>query len=282
MTSIVFASGKGGVGKSTITLNLGLLLAQSGKKVVVLDADVQMANLGLMMGVDKTPISLNNVLRDENAIAEAVYEGPQGLKYVPSSIAAESENLNFPLLKKAVRKLEEIYDFVLIDCPPGLGEDALAAMTAAKEMVLVITPEPISLADALKVQIFADKNNVKINGFVLNMVLNDKNEIKPKELETILKLKDLAVLPEDMEVRRASSLQKPVVLTAPSCSFSRALKKLAAQIAGEETQVVPEKKPGLFHGIIGFFKKLFGRGEKKTNENPLPPQRPWNEKHRNG
>ncbi|HLD62828.1 MAG TPA: cell division ATPase MinD [Candidatus Norongarragalinales archaeon] len=258
MTSLVFASGKGGVGKSTITLNLGLLLAQTGKKVVIVDADVQMANVGLMIGVDKTPISLNNVLREENVITEAVYEGPAGLKYVPSSISAESENLNYAILKKAVKRLEEIYDYVLIDCPPGLGEDALAAITSAKEMILVITPEPISLADALKVQILAEKNNVKINGFVLNMVLGDKNEIKPRELETILKLKNLGVLPEDVEVRRASAIQKPVALNAPSSKFTRSLRSLATQITGEQMQA-PEEKRGFLAGIVGFFKNLFGK-----------------------
>ncbi len=271
MTSIVFASGKGGVGKSTITLNLGLLLAQAGKRVVIVDADVQMANIGLMIGVDKTPISLNNVLREENAITEAVYEGPSGVKYVPSSISAESENLNFSVLKRAVKRLEEIYEYVLIDCPPGLGEDALAAITSAKEMVLVLTPEPISLADALKVQILAEKNNVKIDGFVLNMVLNEKNEIKSRELETILKLKSLGVLPEDLEVRKASSLQKPVALTAPSSKFTRSLRSLASQISGEQIQS-PAEKTSFFAGIINFFKNLFG-GKKQTQE--IKPTAPF-------
>ncbi|MEM4254980.1 MAG: cell division ATPase MinD [Candidatus Norongarragalinales archaeon] len=272
MTSLVFASGKGGVGKSTITLNMGILLAQSGKRVVIVDADVQMANIGLMIGVDKTPISLNNVLREENAITEAVYEGPAGLKYVPSSISAESDSLNYSVLKRSVKKLEEIYDYVLIDCPPGLGEDALAAITSAKEMILVLTPEPISLADALKVQILAEKNNVKIDGFVLNMVLNEKNEIKSRELETILKLKNLGVLPEDLEVRKASSLQKPVSLAFPSSKFARSLKNLAAQITGEEVQTPAEKK-SFFAGIMRFFKNLFGGGSKPQEAKPALPQK---------
>lgn len=257
MTSIVFASGKGGVGKSTIALNTGVLLAQAGKKVVVVDADVQMANLGLMIGIDKTPIALNNVLRDENTITEAVYEGPGGLKYVPSSIAAEQENLNFAILKPAIYKLEELYEYVLIDSPPGLGEDAFAAMTAAKEMVLIITPEPASLADALKVQITAEKNNVKIRGFILNMVLGEKSELKLRELETILNLKNLGVLPEDIEVRKASSAQKPVVTASPGSLFSNALRKVASEIAGQQLFTATERK-SFFGGIKQFLKKLFG------------------------
>ncbi len=264
MTSIVFASGKGGVGKSTIALNMGLLLAQAGKKVVIVDADVQMANLGLMIGVDKTPISLNNVLRDENEITEAMYEGPAGIKYVPSSISAEQENLNFSIMKKSIKKLEELYEFVLIDSPPGLGEDAMAAMTSAKEMILVLTPEPSSLADALKVQITAERNNVKITGFLLNMVLGEKDEIKPRELETILKLKNLGVLPEDLEVRKASSTQKPVLLAAPSSAFSRALRKAASGMLGQNI-AQPAPRVGFFAGIKQFFRNLFG-GKKQPSQ----------------
>lgn len=265
LTSIVFASGKGGVGKSTIALNLGIALAQAGKKVIVVDADVQMANLGLMLGVDKTPISLNNVLREENEITEAVYEGPAGLKYVPSSISSEEEGMHFPTLRRAVKKLEDAYDWVLIDCPPGLGEDAMAALTSAKEMILVLTPEPVSLADALKVQIIAEKNNVKITGFVLNMVLGEKSEIKPKELETILKLKNLGVLPEDMQVRKASSQQTPVILLSPSSPFARAVRKLASQVAGEEIRG-PAQTKGFFDGIMEFFRKIFGGGQKQLSQ----------------
>jgi len=266
MTSIVFASGKGGVGKSTISLNLALLLTQAGKRVVIVDADVQMANLGLMLGIDNAPISLNNVMRGENDVSEAVYEGPVGLKYVPASISSGEDNFDYSNLKKAVQKLEETYEIVIVDCPPGLGKDAIAAMRSAREMVLVITPEPASLADALKVQVDAERSGIKIAGFILNMVLGDKEEIKPRELEVILKLKNLAVLPEDLQVRRASNQQIPVVVLNPNAPFSKSLRKFASQMIGQSIQE-PKSKLGFFDGIKNFFKKLFG-GKQQTQALP--------------
>lgn len=268
MTSIVFASGKGGVGKSTISLNLALLLTQAGKRVVIIDSDVQMANLGLMIGIDKAPISLNNVLRNENYIEEAVYEGPMGLKYVPSSIAASDADLDYGNLKKSVQKLEELYEIVIVDCPPGLGPDAFAAMQSCREMILIITPEPASLADALKVQVEAEKMGLKTKGFVLNMVLGDKSEIKAKELETILKIKNLAVFPEDLEVRRASAQQVPVVVSAPRSNFTRALRSFAGQLAGVQMKEPASERKGFLAGLREFFRKLFGNKKPETEYAP--------------
>ena len=280
MASIVFASGKGGVGKSTISLNMAILFAQAGRKVVVVDGDARMPSLGVLMGFDKTPISLNNVLREENDINEAVYDGPNGVKFVPASIAAEQDKLDFNVMRKAIKKLEDEYEIVVIDGPPGLGPDALAAITSAKEMILVLTPDPVALADALKVQILAEKNNIKIAGFISNRVLNDRNEIKPEELEAILKAKSLGTLPEDVEVRKASLAQVPVILSNPASPFSKTLRAIGSQMIHQPIPEPASGKKGFFAGIAEFFRKLFGRKQQakpelKPAEPPtvkLPPQ----------
>ena len=171
MKSIVFASGKGGVGKSTIALNLGLFLAKAGKSVVVVDADLEMANIGIFLGVDVTPITLHNVLSGENKMQDAVYDGPQGLKYVPAGLSPDKlGKVDFNVFPEALKSFGDTYDYVLVDCPPGLGQDANAAVKAAKECIIVVTPDPASLADALKVKRVAEQSGCKVTGLVLNMV----------------------------------------------------------------------------------------------------------------
>ena len=259
MRVIGFASGKGGVGKSTIALNLGLILAQAGHKVVVIDADVHMANIGVLLGVETNPITLHNVLKGENNIRDAIYEGPNGLKYVPSSLSImEAEGFDPQKLVEAVKDLNE-YDFVFIDCPPGVAEDARAALKASQELVIVLTPEPSSLADALKTKAIAEHEGTNVLGAVLNMTMGDKTEIQPADLATVMEIPVLAVLPEDVEVRRSSALQKPIVLRAPATKFVAGIKLLAAKLLGKK--VVPQPKPrkGFLSSIIGFFAGLFGR-----------------------
>ena len=185
---------------------------------------------------------------------------------MPASIAAEQDRLDFSIMRKAVKKLEDEYEIVVIDSPPGLGPDALAAITSAKEMVLMLTPDPVALADAMKMQILAEKNDVKIAGFITNRVLNDRNEIKTEELEAILKLKSLGALPEDLEVRKASLAQNPVILADPESPFSKTLRQIAPQMRHQPIPMPAKPKKGIFSGIAEFFHKIFGRREEAKPE----------------
>lgn len=261
MRSIVLASGKGGVGKTSIAINLGLLMAQQGKRIVVVDADVTMANVGIMLGVERAPISLHNVLMGETNIRDAVYEGPYKLKYVPSALSIERvKKLVFDRLKGAIEDLEPIADYVLIDCPPGLNKDSEYAITAGREMLLVVTPDPASLADALKIINFAGKNNVSIAGVIVNMSLNDKQEIKPSDLETLLSAKVLQVIPEDPEMRRSTIAQTPLVIKSPSSPSAQALRQLSSKLTGEPLAQEIKVKKGLFASIVDW---LTGASRKK-------------------
>ena len=259
--TIVFTSGKGGVGKTTIALNLGLLLAKQGRRVTVVDADLRMANLGILMGIDSSPITLHNVLAGENVVADAVYQGPNGMKYVPAGLSMDHlEKIDYSKLADAVKTLAEQNDFILVDSPPGLGKDAEAAMRGAEEAAIVMTPEPASLADALKAKIMAERAGTKIIGVVLNMSYGDKTEIRPEDLATVMEVPVLAVLPDDREVRRSTALQQPVVIRTPAAPFSKALEGLAHKIAGEQAPSAPPKaRKGLLDSIISLFRGLFGK-----------------------
>jgi septum site-determining protein MinD len=261
MPSIVFASGKGGVGKTSIALNLGVLLAKLGKRAVVVDADLDMAAVSIMLGRELNPITLQNVLAGENAVTDAVYDGPAGVFYIPSSLHEERKDLDLTRLRDAVSKLELSYEYVLVDSPPGLSVEARAAITSARELVIVSTPDPAALIDSLKIRKYAEKNGVTVLGIVVNRVTGDKSELKLQDLTNVLGLPVIASLPEDVEVRRAAAAQQPVEVRAPDCGFSRGLRVLASALTREP---VPEAKGvrggerSLFERLNAFFARLFG------------------------
>ena len=114
------ASGKGGTGKTTVTVNLGTSLAQLGKETFILDADIGMANLGLVLGLESVPVTLHEVLAGKASVDDAIYEGPNGLKVVPSGISLQGfQNADPDKMKDVMRDLIGRSDFLLIDAPPG-------------------------------------------------------------------------------------------------------------------------------------------------------------------
>ena len=255
--TIAICSGKGGVGKTTVSVNLSILLAQMGKKVILVDADVAMANIGIVLGIERAPISLHNVLSGENVIADAVYEGPAKLKYVPSGLSLDGiKKLDFSKFPTAMAALEKGVDYLILDCPPGLDETNQQAIKSAKELVLVVTPDPAALADALKMGQFANRFGIKITGVVVNKYRNSKDEVKPAEVEKLLGAPVLAVIPEDSEVRRSTEKQSPLMIGNQGTPAGIGFKTIACAITGEKVDTGPVQKKGFLDGILS---ALFGR-----------------------
>jgi septum site-determining protein MinD len=257
MRTIAICSGKGGVGKTTVSVNLSILLSQIGKKVVLIDADVAMANIGIVLGIERAPISLHNVLAGENVIADAVYEGPAKLKYVPSGLSLDGLNkLDFSRFGTSVAELEKTADYIIIDCPPGLDETNQQVIRTAKELVLVVTPDPASLADALKMKQFANRYGIKITGVVVNKVRGSKEEVRPAEVEQLIGSPILSVIPDDPEVRRSTERQSPLMIKHQGSPAGIGFKKLASAISGEKMDLLPVQKNGFLAGLLA---ALFGR-----------------------
>jgi septum site-determining protein MinD len=253
---ITVASGKGGVGKTTITSNLGVSLSIYGERTVVLDADIAMANLELVLGMEGKSVTLHEVLSGEAEIEEAIYEGPGGVRVVPAGISLEGiRNVNVNRLEDALTKLMENTDILLIDAPAGLEKDALAALASADELLLVTNPEVPAISDALKTKIIASKLGVNILGVVINREQYDKTFLTVEEIETILEVPVLAVVPNDPEVSRAAAFGEPIVIKNPKSPTTNAIMKLAADLIGEEyTPIEPDKKgviSKLVDGLMG-------------------------------
>lgn len=245
MTARVYtlASGKGGTGKTTTTLNLGTALAAMGKKTAVLDADIGMANLGLLIGLERSKITLHEVLSGTANINEAIYDGPGGLKVVPSGLSLKGfQKSNPDKLKEVMSTLVDGMDFLLIDAPAGISKDGVIPLAVADKVILVVNPELASMADALKTKALTEMLGRTVEGAILNRAALEKTEINRNKVSELLGVKVLEMIPEDSNVRLSAAFKMPVVIKAPTSPASIAFKRLAAQLAGEPFIEVNEKK----------------------------------------
>jgi septum site-determining protein MinD len=253
------ASGKGGTGKTTATLNLGTALAMLGKKTIVLDADIGMANLGLLLGLERSKITLHEVLSGNAKINEAIYEGPAGLKVVPSGLSLKGfQKSNPDRLIEVMTALIDGMDYVLIDAPAGISKDGVIPLAAADKVILVVNPELASMADALKTKALTEMLGRTIEGAILNRAELEKTELNRNKVSELLGVKILEMIPEDANVRRAAAFKMPIVIRTPTSPASIAYKRLAALIAGEkfiETGGIKEDRESF---VERFARSVFG------------------------
>ena len=228
---ITFASSKGGTGKTSVVANLGVAMAQLGHKVVILDADITMADLGLMLGMEERKTTLHEVLAGEVELSKAIFEGPRGVKIVPSGVSLNSiQKVKLEHLRGVVRELEKKSKFLLIDAPSGLDRDALTAIELAQEVVLVTTPDIASLSNTLKTKIIAQQLGVKPIGVVITRAENEDIDLSSYEISSMLELPVLTTIPEDPEVRRSAAFGEPVVTRSPKSPAAQEFKKLASTL----------------------------------------------------
>lgn len=235
---IVFASGKGGTGKTTVVANLGTALAQLGKKTIALDADVTMANLGLILGLEGKKITLHEVLSGKKKAKQAVYEGPAGLKVVPCGMSLNGvQKIRLERLKKVVLDLAANADFLLVDSPSGMGHDSITALAVAQEAIFVITPNFASVLEAMKIKRVAERLHVKSPELIINRASGERTDLPQKEIESILELPVLGVIPEDIEVKHAIALGEAVVVRSSKAPAAKAFKKLAATLLNQKPRM---------------------------------------------
>lgn len=255
-SSITIASGKGGVGKTAIAANLGIALAQFGKDVTILDADIEMANLELHLGLEGVETTLHKVLSGEANIKSSIYQGPGGVKVIPAGISLDGLKKADPdKLKDVLNDLMSSTEILLIDAPAGLGKSVITALASAQQVILVVIPEVSSMSDALKTKIVAKKLGAHILGAVINRAGYDvKTDLTTQEVEAILEIKVLGVIPEDVEMRRATTFGQPLILRSPNSPAAIAIKRLAGSLIGEK--VMPEASEGM---MKRFFGGIFGK-----------------------
>jgi len=256
MTRIIaVASGKGGVGKTTVVTNLALALAKLGKKVIAIDADLDMANLELAFGMEGRPITLQDVLNGEAKPEDVVYEVSKNANFVPAGISpSQFKRVDPEKFSKIIKELSQDYDVVLLDCPAGIGRDTIACFSACKETIIVMTPESMSATDAFKTGIAASRMGSEIIGVVLNLMRGVRGELSDKQVSSLLNVPILARIKEDKELHESIINGRPLVINNPTNETSIEIKKLASNLVG--ITYIPEKpKESIVKKIFSIFKK---------------------------
>lgn len=251
---ICVSSGKGGVGKTTTTANIGAALSQFGADTVVLDANLTNPNLGFHIGIPLYPKTLHDVLKGDAHITEAMYIHDSGLRVVPAGLSVEDlrdtspDNLADVLLDTVGEP-----DFVLVDSAAGLGNESINAIEASDELLVVTNPNLPAVTDALKTVNVAEEAGTDVMGVVLNMVKDHDSELDRSEVESMIGYEVIAEVPHHEKVEEALSMKKPVVHHEPDHHVSESFKGAAADIAGIEYEA-DLSEPGLLEQLLGRFR----------------------------
>jgi len=224
-------SAKGGVGKTTTSINLAAALNYFGKDSIVVDANLTTPNVGIYLGSPIVPITLHDVLKGKNKITEAVFMHRSGVKVIPASIALKDAKKADPAkLSKVIYDLEGNSDIVIVDGAAGLGKEPQAAMKAAEEIIIITNPEMPAVTDALKTVKLCREMGKKILGVVVTKT-NSKNMDMPlKDIENLLETKIIGVIPEDRAVKFSQANKEPVVNSHPKSAAAVQYKRLAAEL----------------------------------------------------
>ena len=262
MTRIItLASGKGGVGKTSITANLGIALAQQGQRVLLVDADVAMANLSLLLGMQSSPITLHDVLLGEANSQDSIYDGPEGINFIPSGLSLESyKRVDSERLEAIISEVASNYDYVLLDAAAGIEKNVKDAFSASKETILITTPDSPSVADVLKTKMVSERLNSKPIGAIINCVRGERGEIDSEDIMKMLELPVYGKIPYDPEVRRSFMQEnvQPVILRKPNAPAVIEFKRIAMKLTGKKTPL-KEKKESTVKGIFEKIAAIFGR-----------------------
>lgn len=205
---IDICSGKGGVGKTTISANLAVALQNLGKKVAVVDCNLTTSHLSLLFGNYSYPITLNSFLRNEARLEDAIYTHFSGLKIVPASLELKDiVDVDVSNLKNKLREVFHDFDLVLLDSAPGLGKEALIALQAADEVVFVTNPYLPSLVDVVKCSQLIKSLETKplSKGIILNRVKKKKFEISIDETRQFTELPVIGIVPEDDHILESTN-----------------------------------------------------------------------------
>lgn len=261
--AIVITSGKGGVGKTTTSANIGTALALLGKKVCLVDTDIGLRNLDVVMGLE------NRIIYDLVDVTEGRCRLPQALikdkrfdelYMLPAAQTKDKHAVNPEQIKEIVDQLKIEYDFVIIDCPAGIEQGFKNAITGADKAIVVTTPENAAVRDADRIIGLLEAESIQGPMLIINRIRSNmvkKGEmLDVDEICQVLSIDLLGIVQDDEYVIKAANSGEPTVMN-PNSKAAIAYRNIARRILGDKVPLMPlDEKPNVMKKI----KKFFGIG----------------------
>ncbi|MTI80416.1 MAG: MinD/ParA family protein [Firmicutes bacterium] len=259
---LAVGSGKGGVGKTTFSINLALALSSCNQRVVLMDADIGMANVEILLGVRSTN-NLADVIQGYCTLSQILVEGPGGIQVLPGFSGMDSlttlDSMQFNRIISGFAELEDNCDILILDTGAGLADSVLKFLESADEIILVSNPEPHALMDAYaltKVLAQRDNGQNRVN-LVMNRCDNEGEALKSSDTFVLAGQRFLEIepiyqgwLPFDQLVTQSLKKKSPIFLSHPRERYSKQILEIAHKITGLE---MPSNKPV---GLKAFWKRL--------------------------
>ena len=241
---IVITSGKGGVGKTTTSANVGTGLAKAGKKVCLIDTDIGLRNLDVVMGLENRIVyNLVDVVEENCRIKQALIKDKRnpGLFMMPSAQTRDKSAVNPGQMIKLVEQLKEDFDYILLDCPAGIEQGFQNAIAGADRALIVTTPEVSAIRDADRIVGLLESNGLDKMHLIINRIRPDmikKGEMMSAEdVVDILSVPLIGIVPDDQNIVVSTNQGEPLVCTDTPSGI--AYQNIVKRILGEEIPFTP-------------------------------------------
>lgn len=258
---IVITSGKGGVGKTTTTANLGTGLAQMGYKVVVVDADIGLRNLDVVMGLENRIVyDIVDVVEGVCRLKQALIKDKRfdGLFLLPAAQTRDKNAINPEQMQRLTESLKEMFDFVLIDCPAGIEQGFKNAIAGADKAIVVTTPEISAVRDADRIIGLLEAAELRDPQLIVNRIriemVKRGDMMNIEDMIDILAIDLLGVVPDDESIVISTNKGEPVVTDQTSLA-GEAYRNITKRITGE---VVPFLNMETDSSFVSKLRKIFG------------------------
>jgi len=264
---ITVTSGKGGVGKTSLSVNLALQFQEQGKKVVILDADFGLANVEIMLGI-RPQYNLADMIFKNMSIEDIITEGPMGVGFISGGSGVQDlVNLDKVKLKKLIAKLvklDSLYDVIIIDTGAGIADSVIEFVLSSPEVLLVVTPEPTSITDAYsllkavnrKKEFNREQKSIKV---IANRVGDDSEGKEIYEKISVvaskflnIQMEYLGYIPLDKQLTNAVVEQKPISIYYPNSDSALRIKGICAKLLNKSFD--DTEKVGIAKVLLNFIK----------------------------